>query len=481
MLTGLTSRFNILQQSPQDFVLSEAPEMAKEKEKDEWKPSRYNIRATTNDGRLVLWNSYKGTMTIFESAQREGIEALLSRNGFSAKNEGIVKYLFERGFLVKGGTNEYRNIQMAFGQQHYRMDTLQFILLASEDCNFRCTYCYEDFARGTMKPWVREGIKNLVKKRLPMLRHLSVSWFGGEPLYGWEAIEDLAPFFCEIAEQNSLRYSTHMTTNGYLLRPEIAEKLLSWKINAFQITLDGIAENHNHSRPTRNGEDTFQTIFDNLRQLRTRPDDFLVELRVNFDKLNTPNLPDFLALVASEFKDDPRYRLRFRAVGQWGGTNDDQLEVCGTEESSRIQLELKAEARKRGLNLSDQIKDVQGLGDQVCYAARPYNFIIGASGKVMKCTIELDKQDRNVVGTLSEDGNLCLDESKMALWTEPAFESDSKCKKCVVLPACQGMACPLIRFESGNSPCTPLRLSAKQELREMADNVGVSSRRITID
>src|SRR3712207_7092344 len=37
--------------------------------------------------------------------------------------------------------------------------TLFRSLLASEDCNFRCTYCYEDFARGTMQPEVREGIK----------------------------------------------------------------------------------------------------------------------------------------------------------------------------------------------------------------------------------------------------------------------------------------------------------------------------------
>ena len=62
-----------------------------------------------------------------------------------------------------------------------------------------------------------------------------------------------------------------------------------------------------------------------------------------------------------------------------------------------------------------------------------------------------------------EDYELDLD--KFALWTEPAFEKDSKCQKCVVLPVCQGTFCPLIRIESGESPCTPLRMTYKSELR----------------
>ena len=48
-----------------------------------------------------------------------------------------------------------------------------------------------------MQPWVRTGIKRLVEKRLDGLRTLRISWFGGEPLYGFAAIEDLAPFFVE--------------------------------------------------------------------------------------------------------------------------------------------------------------------------------------------------------------------------------------------------------------------------------------------
>ena len=480
MPTPAPGRFNILQQSPHDLnPLATAPPAATAMTR--WVASHYNIRAVTGDGRLVLWNTYRGTMSVFEPEQRAPIEAMLRRKGFEAESEGIVKYLFDRGFLVKEDTDEYRRFQLGFGQQHYRTDTLQLILLASEDCNFRCQYCYEEFARGTMQPAVRNGVKKLVQRRLEGLRNFSISWFGGEPLYGLQAIEDLAPFFLETANEHSIRYSASMTTNGYLLTPEVADKLLAWKINLFQITLDGPPEDHDRSRPTRDGQGTFAQIFGNLKSLSRRSDDFVVDVRVNFDRKNYPHLQSLLDTLQNEFKEDSRFRLRFRAVGQWGGPNDEQLEVCGTEDSKEIYMEMRKEARKRGLSVSDDIRQVQGMGSQACYAARPYSFIVGATGKLMKCTVELDMNDRNVVGHLTENGDLVLDQDKLALWTEPAFENDSKCHSCVILPACQGVFCPLVRIESGRSPCSPLRLDGKKELLATAESCGSGMRKVVVE
>jgi len=479
MPAGVSSKFNILQQSPHDLLPPENPK-PQDGSKTRWVASRYNVRATTEDGRLLLWNTFKGTMSVFKPEQKSSIEQLLTRRGFEARPLGMIKYLYDRGFLVKEGTDEYRRFQLGFGEQHYRTDRLELFLLASEDCNFRCQYCYEDFARGTMQPGVRTGVKNLVRKAASRLSTLSIAWFGGEPLYGFPAIAELAPFFVEIAEEYNIRLSCNMTTNGYLLTPEVAEKLLSWRIDRYQITLDGPPEDHDRSRPTRDGQGSFDVILHNLVALRDRAEDYSVDIRVNFDRKNYPHLGKFLELIEEKFRGDARFKLRFRAVGRWGGPNDEQLEVCGIDESKRVQMEMKSEARRRGLNVSEDLRDVKGLGAQVCYAARPYNFVIGASGKVMKCTVELDKNDRNVVGYLTEDGEIEMDRDRLALWTEPAFEGDTKCQKCVVLPVCQGVFCPLIRIESDKSPCTPLRMTVKKELRAVVEDSKAEGRRVAV-
>jgi uncharacterized protein len=478
MPAGLNSRFNILQQSPHDLL---APELGESQDKsaESWVPSRYNVRATAEDGRLVLWNTLSGKISVFKPEDREIVLNLLQKKGFAAPKEKVVEYLADRGYLTRAGVNEFRHFQQLFGQQHYRADVLELILLASEDCNFRCTYCYEDFARGTMTPQVREGIKNLVRKRIKKLNRLNISWFGGEPLYGWEAIEDLAPFFDEIAQEHEVPFGSNMTTNGYLLTPEVADKLLAWRIRQFQITLDGLPEHHNHSRAARDGSPTFERIFANLKALAGKDQDFRVVLRVNFNPANAGGLSGFVEMLSQEFKGDPRYSLALKAVGRWGGSNDDQLDVCGDDEVASVQQDIMAQAKRQGLHFGS-LRDAAKMGGQVCYAARPYNFIIGATGKVMKCTIVLDKDDHNVVGSITPDGELKRDDARMSLWTEPAFEQDDQCCKCVVLPNCQGIHCPLVRIEQDTQPCISTRSNLKKELLATLDAPGLQERRVSV-
>lgn len=484
MIQETTTQLDILRQSPHDLHRSEADhgqDVASGPEEGRWIPSRYNARATGEDGRLILWNSFRGSMSIFEAEQRPAVESLLSQRGFEGRTEGMVKYLLDRGFLLKEGTDEYRRFQLRFGRQQYRTDRLWLTLLASEDCNFRCRYCYEEFARGTMEPWVRAGIKKLVRKQVPGLRNLRVDWFGGEPLYGLEAIEDLAPFFLETAEKHSLRLSSSMVTNGYLLTPEVAEKLLAWRITRYQITVDGLPEQHDRNRPTRNGQGTFSKIFDNLKALSKRAEDYRVNIRINFDR-NHYHLERLFDLLADELGNDSRFSLCFRAVGRWGGSGDEQLEVCGEAESRGIRQELANQAREKGLRLTEDLRG-RNPGDLgPCQAARPFYFVIGVSGKVMKCTVKLDKDDLNVVGQVTERGDLTLDHHKIALWSEPAFERHEKCKKCIVLPLCQGIGCPLANINAGKPRCAAQRLNLTQELRAITRTLtdSESRRRVVI-
>lgn len=466
MTAGLSSKLNILRESPLDHLSSGALEIkTHDAGPERWVASRYNIHSTTDDGRLILWNTLRGSISSFKAEQRLAVKGLLTKRGFEGEVKGLAKYLRDRGFLIPEGTDEYRLFQLEFGQQHYRQDTLELVLLASEDCNLRCEYCYEDFARGTMKPWVRDGIKKYVQKNVPKISSLSVAWFGGEPLYGWEAIEDLAPFFHATAAAHGLTLYSNMTTNGYLLTPDIAAKLLSWGIMHYQVTIDGSPEDHNRTRPARNGEPTFDVIFRNLLELKKRPENFLMEVRINFDRGSRTGLSDFIRLMGEEFGGDPRYRLRIRPVGRWGGSNDENLDVCNRDEVGEVTYKLIEEAAQVGLTSCDDLRYVNQFGSRACYAARPFNHVIGADGLVMKCTVDLDKKDRNIVGHLSQDGELKVDKAKVALWTEPAFSSDKSCQKCVILPLCQGISCPQIRMDEDRSPCVPLRSHAKKELR----------------
>jgi hypothetical protein len=86
--------------------------------------------------RTIVWNSCYGTINRFGPDVRSRLSRALSQEGFRGSLKGLTKYLYDRGFLVKKGTDEFRRIQALIGQQHYSNDALALFLMASEDCNF---------------------------------------------------------------------------------------------------------------------------------------------------------------------------------------------------------------------------------------------------------------------------------------------------------------------------------------------------------
>ncbi|HEU4561574.1 MAG TPA: radical SAM protein, partial [Longimicrobium sp.] len=407
-----------------------------------WIPSRFNARTVGDDGRLILWNSLTGAINVYEAEHRDAVLDLLSVEGLPAPLGGAAEYLERRGYLVRADVDELDLFRFRFAQEQWRSDILQLVLMASEDCNFRCIYYYKKFKHNTMLPEVRQGIRAMVQQRAAGLKELGIMWFGGEPLYGWEAVEELAPFFAELGERTGITVWQNMTTNGYLLDDERAGKLLSWGCRSFQITVDGLPEEHDRKRIGRDGSPTCEVILANLRALHRRSETFHVNLRVNFDHENLPRMGAFIESLSEDFGNDPRFKLAFHAVGRWGGPNDAQLAVCGTREERDGLREMRTEAQEADLCADGGIERVARQGSQACYAARPYNFVVSATGKLMKCTVALDEMEENVVGRIHPDGTVEIDQARLSRWVRPHFEGDSMCQSCHLLPGCEGAACP---------------------------------------
>ena len=83
---------------------------------------------------------------------------------------------------------------------------------------------------------------------------------------------------------------------------------------------------------------------------------------------------------------------------------------------------------------------------------------------------------RERVGHLTAEGELILDQDKLSLWTQPAFEDDLLCQKCYILPTCQGMACPLDRIRTGERACCYTKKQLRRELLSALERPGRSAR-----
>lgn len=158
---------------------------------DAWKPSQFNAYVVNNDGSLFLYNSYVGVLARIPDGQTTLVkEALL--HGLPGFPQGMFAELALNGFFVPTLTDELQLAAELHASQFDARNVLQLILMPNENCNFRCTYCYESFTRNKMKREVIEGVVEYVQSRIAELSLLRIGWFGGEPLTAPEIIEELS-------------------------------------------------------------------------------------------------------------------------------------------------------------------------------------------------------------------------------------------------------------------------------------------------
>jgi uncharacterized protein len=142
--------------------------------------------------------------------------------------------------------------------------------------------------------------------------------------------------------------------------------------------------------------------------------------------------------------------------------------VCSKNAGETAQFDSARRAQAAGLRSGNTYAFLRP-GGSVCYAANPRSFVVGSDGTLYKCTVALDK-DFNKVGRVREDGRLDIDADRLALWTTSDDSKDAVCQSCTFRPACQGAACPLVRIETGQRPCPPVKNRLRRALLSVWDH-----------
>lgn len=350
----------------------------------------------------------------------------------------LKKYLLDNFFIVPESEDERSKGLLKYYDTVFDRG-LTLTLLATEQCNFRCRYCYEEFARGEMSPRVINGLIQYLKRQLHTYSRLHIEWFGGEPLLGMGAIREFSEKAIALARLAKKPYSAGMTTNGYLLTPELLKELIRYRVFAYQITIDGTQEFHDQLRVLPNGTGSFTTIFDNLRRIRDTVRNPILHftIRSNISSDNFENMDKYIEMMRNEFGEDNRFSCFFRPIGDWGGERVKDLNSTLLNSMSPILDKIRDNCTKG--NILDLNLYTELLGSGVCYAGKRNNFVVGANGIVYKCTVNFENEV-NKVGHVNEDGSVEIDYQKLSKWVTPSGVPD-KCRLCYSSLACPGGQC----------------------------------------
>lgn len=317
------------------------------------------------------------------------------------------------------------------------------LVFPTEKCQFRCSYCYEDFEIGRMPDRLQLALERFISRRMPEIDSMYISWFGGEPLLAKDVVLRICRHAFSEAQKHNVHFSGGFTTNGYILTQELAEELLSLGQNFFQITLDGPREVHNLTRKLANGRGTFDVIWGNLLRMREIKQHFMVVLRLHVYWGNIEAMESLDREVARAFGRDSRFQLDIEHLRDFGGEGGGFLaRKMSFEDLQKLDLHYRQIAKEEVSGPSGSIATSTGVvGDglqktaaeessegtpgnanqgstfspYICYATKPNNILLRANGRIGRCTVALN-DERNDVGYMDDDGLLVLNQAKLTPW-----------------------------------------------------------------
>ncbi len=425
-----------------------------------YKPSRFNAMRTI-DGMLLLSNSFTGATVACDPEESLLVKRALRYVACGEPMSTATSLLLEQGFLVP----EDRDEPAAIDALHRALNdtrSLELIIMPTEDCNFRCTYCYETFSKGTMLPMTRDRVKAFLKRNAPRLDYLRIAWFGGEPLLAYPVMVEIGEYARALCETLQVRFASSITTNGSLLDAEKLTFFHRTQCNHYQITLDGTQEAHDRTRPSKDGSGTFAAVWASLLLLKASPVQHDVLVRVNVHADNEDAVRQLTEQFNGAFGQDRRFTLDFHTIWDGGRSSDTGIQQLPDREASLQTL--------RAYALEKHARDCVGFnafgpGSRYCYSGRSNSLVIGSDGTLYKCTLAFD-DPRNVIGELQRDGEAVIDPVKFARWTSQSdYRSDAVCGTCFYVPSCMGAFCTFTRIVEGARPCPPEKIDLAATFR----------------
>lgn len=351
--------------------------------------------------------------------------------------------LKEQGFFIDEDIDELALYKFKYYQGMFAHKDFTIMIAPTMQCNFNCPYCFEGEYKkaGLMDDAVEDALVEV------MLAHkkkkINITWYGGEPLLGFKKMLSIS----HRLSKEGINYESSMLTNGSLLSEKNISQLDILHLNAIQLSMDGIACDHDKRRCYKNGAPSFQHIINNLGRL-LRCTNIKVNVKVTIDKQNANGYKELKAYLYEHF-------FTYVKKGQLQIScshvlNKTGFDICGlcytTKELFQNGIEcLKAKQENPWFNVIPQLA-------RVCMFRQPFSLNVDSEGYMYHC-MEQFGNPRYRIGNIK---NKSIDFSRLAqgMFAKDPFD-DPECRKCKVLPLCGG-GCPMDRLKytegSGKTP-----------------------------
>jgi len=336
-------------------------------------------------------------------------------------------------------------------------DEVQLFYVPTYQCNFNCSYCYQD----EYNPQITDKDFETARAFFQYIdaqfskRRKYITLFGGEPLLNTPKQRQLITHIIEQANARNLDIA--IVSNAFHLTDYI-DLLRTARIREVQVTLDGVGEMHNHRRPLKGGGESFERIVEGVDAALKAG--LPINLRMVVDKENINELPKL-----ARFAIDKGWTVHPLFKTQLG--RNYELHHCQTEQGrlySRLGMYedlfqlLKAhpeieEFHRPAFSISKFLFE-QGELPSPLFDSCPgtkTEWAFDSTGKIYSCTATVGKAGEEL-GTFYP--HVQLNEGQIALWEERDVLSIAECEGCNLQLACGGGCGSVAKNQKGHV-CKP--------------------------
>jgi len=383
------------------------------------------------------------------------IDFLLSikNNGLETTKQQyrVNKYKELYGFIIeKINSAPITNIYTSLDSQNKKY--VSVVLPISARCNLNCPYCFAKTDKGyNFQNFTTQSIDKIAEfliKNNKENEHLTIIFFGGEPLLNMEIIKYTVALFKTKYPKQSINYS--ITTNGTILNDDIIKFL---KDNRFSILLsiDG-PNNEFNLRKYKNGKSSFSKVLENIQLLKEKNIGF--ELRATLVN-NNP-------YIVETFDFFENLHIPFNIVFAYNSENktNDQLNTYNAKIIYQIEKQLDAllnyyvdkfKKNEKSFNVFfNSIAEILRFRinkSTVCSAGIYYHTIM-SNGDIYTCA-HLMNDNRYKIGNIRSGYN-----SNSTYFPIP-IQQISDCQNCWIKNICLG-GCPSQKISMGKKNNTAM-------------------------
>lgn len=148
------------------------------------KSSKYNFffDYDQDDTKVIAYNALKNSLALVDRDKYGAYQNFIN-SGAVIEDEVFHNELIQYGFILDDAVDELTVLRYQQYRARFQGGNLTLTLAPTSDCNFRCSYCYQqDVIRSQyMTDKIQDAIVALVKDNIEQrkVKFVNICWYGG--------------------------------------------------------------------------------------------------------------------------------------------------------------------------------------------------------------------------------------------------------------------------------------------------------------